>query len=242
MSSEPLADTHSSPIEARRILARACAVIFDFDGVIADSEEFQLCIWREILTHRALPHSNLNINAIAGLADREVIENVVPGLSACDYDQLVALKNACCRERAHEIKPVPGSQELLEVLSKRKHLYVCSSSREADIRSFLSYRFPKVQFRGIIARGAYKRPKPAPDPYLEAIRFAGLPRPLIIAIEDSDVGVASAIAAGINVIRLDRYGSNRVDRGIASLWELVEPLRLRDPEAFPPTRAGGADN
>ena len=186
-------------------LANADAVVFDFDGVLADSEEFQLRIWAEILSEDGLSTKRLNIPAIAGIPDRQAIENSVPGLTDEVYERLLNLKMQRCRARLHEVQPVPGAEALLTSLQGYKQLHICSSSHEANIREFLNRCFPKFRFDEIVGVESYTRTKPAPDSYLTVLKRRKLRSCNAIAIEDSEAGAMSAYAAGLQVIWLDRY-------------------------------------
>lgn len=212
-----------SSLENCRILARASAIIFDFDGVIADSEEFQLKIWAELLREDDIHYEGLTIAAIAGVPDRQAIQRAVPGLSAAYYDNLVKRKIERCRVRSHQIRLVPGIQPLLNSLVGHKQLHICSSSDEIDIRRFLKRSLPDVPFGEVVGKRSYPRVKPAPDPYLATLERVGLKSNQVVAIEDSEVGARAAQAAGISVICFDRYGlySKGVGHVSSSLFDLL---------------------
>ncbi|KAA3612564.1 MAG: HAD family phosphatase [Calditrichaeota bacterium] len=181
-------------------------IIFDFDGVLADSEFFQLKIWRELILEKKYAVSEFPIYAIAGIDDRIAIENLVPGLEPPAYDYLVAEKQRRCRARAQEVTPVDSALELLTFLNSSKRLYICSNSRAVEIHQFVQYNFPAIKFNLIIGKGDFVREKPDPAPYLKMLESAKISVAGSLVFEDSTAGVQSAQAAGLNVIYLNRYG------------------------------------
>ena len=207
--------------ESRALLASASAVIFDFDGVIADSEEFQLSVWQELLLEDGLAIDGLTIGSIAGVPDRIAIERSVPGLNPDYYANLEHRKKVRCRQRFHTIRLVPFSEAVLRRLQKTKELHICSSSDEDVIRTFLKMRLPDVRFGQVVGRSRYQRPKPAPDSYLTTLRAAGLSPTDVVAVEDSDAGAAAARAAGLHVIKLERYNASLPTYAIRSLQDLL---------------------
>ena len=188
-----------------QVLAQASCVIFDFDGVIADSEEFQLQVWGEVLASRGIQPAEFSVHTIAGLLDRESIKNLCPRGSEQDHAELVALKAQACRDRETEIERVPCICQVLESLAGHQKRFVCSSSAPDLIRGFLGRQLSHIQFDGVIGAGDYASFKPHPEPYLTVLKIAGVTADQAIAIEDSPTGVRSAQAANIRVIHFDRY-------------------------------------
>lgn len=198
-------------MDVLRAIAEADNLIFDYDGVLADSEEFQLDVWRQLFAERLLPTDHLSIASIAGVSDRLAVENSCPGLPAPLYDDLVKEKKRRCAEQAGRVEPVAGMRELLATLHPEKALFICSSSPRSTISSFVDRQFPGVAFQAVIGKGDYERPKPHAAPYLKLLEQTGISADRSLAIEDSLAGLQSARAAGLPVIHFDRYGSSAGD-------------------------------
>lgn len=193
-------------MNALDILSGARNVIIDYDGVIADSEVFQLSIWRVLLTEQGLPLDRLSLHAIAGLPDRQALERICPGLPSVQYEELVLAKKQRCGEKTDDIPPVPGTWRFLQSVSGVKNLFICSGSPVATIKRFLDRNFPGIRFGSIVGKGDYDLPKPHPAPYLALLERTKIRADHAVAIEDSLPGIESAKAAGLRVIQLDRYG------------------------------------
>jgi HAD superfamily hydrolase (TIGR01509 family) len=103
--------------------------------------------------------------------------------------------------REHGIPIIAGTHELLGFLEAAQLPFALATSSfqyQAELKlrvTGLEGRFPHV-----ITADDVPRPKPAPDIYLEAARRLGLPAGQCIAVEDSDVGVRAASAAGMTVL------------------------------------------
>jgi HAD superfamily hydrolase (TIGR01509 family) len=196
-------------MDALNAISEAKNLVIDFDGVIANSEEFQLAVWRELFTERRLPLDRLSLQAIAGFPDRRALAGLCPGLPTAFYEELVKEKKRRCIERVAEVQPVPGARQFLESVSGVKDLFICSGSPIATIERFLDWNFPSIRFHSIVGKGDYAHPKPCPDPYLALLERAKIRPQETVVIEDSQPGVESAQAAGLRVIRLDRYATTQ---------------------------------
>ncbi len=187
------------------ILQNSKNFIFDFDGVLADSEYFQFDIWQELIAEYKFTTENFHISAIAGIDDRIAIENLAPGLEEALYKQLVLEKQKRCRERLDEIRPVAGMQQFLANVAMKKNRFICSNSPAKEIGLFIGKNYPDIAFRHIIGKGDFEKEKPDPAPFLKLLQLCRINPAESVVFEDSIVGVQAAIAAGLPVIYLNRY-------------------------------------
>ncbi len=180
-------------------------IVFDFDGVIADTEFFQLNVWKILLKERNLPHNNLNLSAIAGVPDLVAITKACPGLRKQEYVTLVKEKKNRCDDDFETIKPVPKIGKVFDSYYKDKHFFVCSNSPKKLIDNFMEKYFPNVKIECIVSKGDFIKPKPDPEPYLLLLKNSKITTDESVVIEDSIAGIKSAQQAGLNVIYLNRY-------------------------------------
>ena len=208
---------------AFQIVAKSKCIILDFDGVIADSEQLQLDVWRDVLADYGLQSQNIDLCTMVGLMDDERIKIILPHRDLSLYEQLVQEKIQRCREKIGELRPVPGANRFLESIHLDKIVLICSSSPRERIIHFLSRFFPHICFAGIVCDGNYRRHKPFSDPYELAIKLANVDSTEALAIEDSWPGISSATGAGINVLHLNRYCQEFTGIvSIKSLYKLAE--------------------
>ena len=180
------------------------AIIFDFDGVIADSEVPAGHALAESLTAIGLPTSFDDVQATYyGHNAQETARRIEARLGR----PLPANFRAAHRARsqawfARGFEPVPGASDFL---AKTTHLprAIASSSRAAYIEWALD-RFGFAAHFGphIFSADGMERGKPHPDIYLIAAKGLGIAPKECLAIEDSPTGAAAAVAAGMRVVGL----------------------------------------
>lgn len=183
------------------------AILFDFDGVLVDSEPLHYECWCEIITPHGLQLSweNYEANCI-GVSDRAMIETLcrVTGRPEA-FDAIWAeypAKKALFRRRAVESVPMPQATRDVLVALESYRLAVVSSSGRAEIEPVLESAGVRQHFETIVTGDDVKRLKPSPEPYHTAAQRLGISRALVV--EDSPAGIASGRAAGFEVLEIAR--------------------------------------
>lgn len=180
------------------------AIIFDFDGVIADSEVPANRALAESLTSIGLPTSF--DDALAHYyghnwqeAQRRIEERLGGPLPE-DFRETHRVRARA--EFAKGFSPVAGAEMFLEA-TKGQTRAIASSSNPDYIRWSLD-QFALGHHFGdhIYSADGMARGKPHPDIYLIAASGLGVPAGTCLAIEDSPTGAQAAVAAGMTVIGL----------------------------------------
>ena len=153
-------------MEPRQLIKNTRAVVLDFDGVIVDSEVYQLSVWKELLRGRSLPEDDVTIEAIAGLPDEIAIRRLCPEQPDEIYDELVTEKMTRHWQRRNTIPLVPGIKEFLRSLEGDKVLGICSSSSRDYLEEYVAEHLYEICFSAIISSESYSKRKPDPEPYL----------------------------------------------------------------------------
>ena len=195
-------------------MTRASAVLFDFDGVLVDTEWAIYRAWRRTFeTHgHDLPleiYTRCIGSDFQSWSPKTHLEELT-GL-AFDWHDLDTRRQIEIRAELDGIGPMPGVRGLLEKLPHRglPAAVVSSSSREW-VDGWLEKLGLLHHFRSTVCRGDAPRIKPAPDLFLAAAgRLAVDPRECLV-IEDSLNGLTAAKAAGMRVWIIP----NRVTRGL----------------------------
>jgi HAD superfamily hydrolase (TIGR01509 family) len=128
-----------------------------------------------------------------------------------------------------ELVLVEGGQELLNQLYGAVPLGVASNSPRAVLLHILALLEITEYFAAAISAEDVARPKPAPDPYLAACQALGVDPRVSFAIEDSEIGIRSALAAGLIVIELagsPAPNTNGLPRSALRVGSLADP-RIR---------------
>ena len=185
---------------------RAAAIIFDFDGVLLESEYELNRLTAELLTELGHPTSfEEAIEHYTGLAGRHVIEviesRIGRPLPAEFHDRM---SEASRRALSEGIQPISGAIEFVTSLPARLPRAIASSSSSHWVRTHLDHLHLRDQFEPHVYSGRehVDRGKPAPDLYLHAADRLGVPISETVIIEDSKVGATGALASGARVIGL----------------------------------------
>jgi beta-phosphoglucomutase len=181
------------------------AILFDFDGVLVDSEPVHCECWQEILKPYGLKldWKTYREHGI-GAADRLLLARLCQQVSPpANLERLIAeypRKRELFQTRMLEREAFsPDVLELIRQLSEYR-LAVVTSSGQAEVESILIRAGIREHFRVAVFGGDVKKHKPDPEPYLLAVEKLGVRNALVV--EDSDAGVASARAAGLDVLRI----------------------------------------
>lgn len=187
------------------------SILFDFDGVLADTEPLHYQCWKKVLSGFGvdLPWDYYSRNCI-GTSEHDTIRAYL-GLAnpPLEFDQLWAeypRKKELFRELIRKEVPLAaGARELLgELRDAGRRIAVVSSSNRREVEPALITAGIREFFEALVCGMEVARLKPAPDPYLRAAELLGSKRPLVV--EDSAAGVASAQAAGFDYVRVASVG------------------------------------
>ena len=212
------------------------AIVFDFDGVLADSEMLHLRVYRELLGP-----SGVNISTeqycerYLGSDDEGVFAQVALDYGLMLGDEEIELLIA---EKAQRFEALVSSTDVMyptaaacvRRLAAAWPLGIASGARRSEIELMLRGAGLSDAFRFIVAAGETDRGKPSPDPYLRAAELHQAAPGECVAIEDSHAGLESARAAGMRTIGIGTtYPRDTLaaDVVIDSLDEVTEALVRR---------------
>ena len=209
-------------------------VIFDFDGVLADSEGLHLRAFPRAFADRGWTLTDEEYYATyLGWSDRDVVLAFARarGLALPGRDLLAVLTQ---KEQAYaallEAGDIlyAGAAPAVRRLGASFPLAIASGSLSREIHDALSMSHLASFFAAIVGADHVQEGKPAPDAYFEAARPLGLPPRHCVAIEDSPWGLESARVAGARTIGITHtYPAPRLtgaDRIVASLDEISPDL------------------
>lgn len=217
------------------------AIVFDFDGVLADSEPLHLHVYQELLEPHGIHLDQATYCArYLGFDDEGVFRQI-----AVDYKLLLGDEEIemLIDEKARRFEKLvasgnvlyPGAAPCVRQLAAAWPLGIASGALGAEIELMLRGAGLLDAFAFIVASGDTEHTKPAPDPYLRAAELHGVPPSACVAIEDSHWGLQSARAAGLRTVAVthtySRATLTEADAIVDSLDELtvdfVEKLALR---------------
>lgn len=181
-------------------------VVFDFDGVIVNTEPLHLQASRDALATRGLEISDEEYyERYVGYDDVGMFKQLAidRGLPWCSDDLQEMLVAKALRfeelEKSGAVL-VPGAAECVRRMAELSPLAVASGARPEEIERMLARLNLRSYFRTVVGSGDTPFSKPAPDPYLEAASRLRAQPARTIAIEDTAAGLASARGAGLKCI------------------------------------------
>jgi len=208
------------------------AVIFDFDGTLADSYDAITASVNHVRAANNLPPlPEAKIKAHVGRGLEQLLADLLPGT---DVERNVALyrEHHVTVMREHT-RQMPGARAAVEALKRSGRLLaVCSNKKVAFTRALLDSLGLAPFFDVVLGPDDVPRPKPAPDMLLTALRRLGVSADEALYVGDMDVDVQTARAAGLPVWVVPTGSADRAtleaarpDRLIDGLAELARAVQ-----------------
>ena len=184
------------------------SILFDFDGVLADTEPVHCACWAEVLATKGVTLEwDAYRRRYIGIDDRDMLRMLAAEASRpVPWEELWKLypaKKELFRSRTLSAPPFDAQlRPFLNGLDDRYALAVVSSSSCSEIEPMLEAGGLRRYFQTVVGGENVKHHKPAPDPYLLAAERMNIRAALVV--EDSEAGLASGRAAGFEVLAVRR--------------------------------------
>jgi len=178
------------------------AVIFDLDGVLADSEPWWNKIDAKLLAEHSVNYHGECHRDVLGVSYRLAVEfyKKAFGISAPTEELMRRRGEIATDFFAKRVGLFPSAKAVVEELRQLNlRLAVATSSVSASARPFLDRHQLTPLFDVIITGDEIVHDKPAPDIYLRTVQKLGVAVGACLVIEDSLSGIAAAKAAKMRV-------------------------------------------
>ena len=227
-------------------------VVFDFDGVIADTERLHLQAYQDVLRDRGMTLSAEDYEArYLGFDDVGVFTTVASDLGFAfdrgELERLIEVKGRRYTELVAAGDVVfSDAPECIERLAGDLVLGIASGALHQEIEDILNAAGLRGHFSAIVAADDVEHAKPAPDGYARAVELlsAELGRPSspagFVAIEDSRWGIEAAVAAGLPCVGVTTtYDAGALPGAAAIVSRLADIDRRSLAALCPPRGAAG---
>jgi beta-phosphoglucomutase family hydrolase len=180
-------------------------ILWDMDGVIADSYSFHFAAWQETFAKRGIKFTIEAFTKLFGARNDFIIGSIIGReLPEGDVKTMVQEKEEIFRRKAiGSIKPFPGAVRLLHAIKKGNFkLGLVSSAPKENINLVLSELNLERIFDCIVFGQEVSESKPSPQIYLLAAEKLEVPPNDCVVIEDSPLGVKAAKTGGMKCLAI----------------------------------------
>ncbi len=209
-------------------------VIFDFDGLIVDSEPFHYRAYSEVFKkygHTIDPEEYWVEFTSKGKGIAGEIERYNLKIDVKPEDmrrEKFGIYSGFCQ--SGEIKLFPDARRLVELLRTKYSIAIASGSWGHDIRTILGHADAQHLFPIILGKESATREKPHPDIFLNAAQAMGCPPAGCVVLEDALKGLDAAKQAGMACIivrnklnqNIDFHGADLIVSGLSEVLSLME--------------------
>lgn len=208
--------------------ARPAAVLWDMDGTLVDTEPYWLTAETELVHAWGGDWSiDDGLSLVGSSLERSSLIIASRGVELEPQEIIQVLTDRVIAQLADEVPWRPGARDLLVELQEAgiaTALVTMSIRRMADYIAAAA-GFPAFDI--VIAGDEVINGKPDPEPYLRAAQALGVDPTDCIAIEDSEFGVASAVASGATTVAVPLHVPLPPSPAY-TLWESLHGRTLQD--------------
>lgn len=178
-------------------------VIWDLDGVLADTTEAHFQAWAEALSAWEVPFDRSLFDRVFGMNNEDTLTELLG--RAPTQEEITGIaerKEDIFRRRAGElVRPMPGVIRLLDELEQGGWVQgVASSAPRANIDLLVDVFGIRRYFTAILSGDGLPAGKPDPSLFLQTARVLQLPPDRCVVVEDAPAGVEAARRAGMPCI------------------------------------------
>ena len=181
------------------------AVIWDMDGVIADTAPYHFKAWQEVFQKRGVNYSEEDFKRNFGKRNDAIIRNIIGGsISSGEVDVIgVEKEEVFRREVARNIIPLPGAMELIRLLKEHGvKMALASSAPIENIQLVTRGLGINNCFQVIVWGREVTEGKPSPQGFLLAAKRLEVEPENCVVIEDAIAGVIAAKRAGMKCLAI----------------------------------------
>jgi beta-phosphoglucomutase len=178
------------------------AVLWDMDGVIADTMQYHYSAWHDILKAMGVPITEADFRPLFGQRHDRIIRHFLGDMTHEKMEALSDRKQLLYRERvAKDIRALPGAIDLMKALQKNgiKSALASSATKENVDIIVQGLGITKL-FQAFVNGPEVAEGKPSPLIFQLAAKKLGVSPANCVVIEDAIAGVAAAKAGGMKCI------------------------------------------
>ena len=214
-------------------MSRSKAVIWDMDGVIADTAPYHLKAWQMVFHKRGVNFTKEDFRHNFGQRNDTIIRNTLGEvILQNEIDAIAKEKEENFRHTVRQnIKPLPGAIKLIKSLTEHKFkIALASSAPIENIQLVTTSLGINNYFQSIICGRDVTEGKPSPQGFLLAARKLGVEPQNCIVIEDAVAGVTAAKRAGMRCLAVTNTHSRQSLAEADLIVDTLEAISVNDLE------------
>ena len=207
------------------------AILWDMDGVIADTAEYHYLAWRDVFAEKDVDFTMEEFMGHFGQRHDTIIIDTLGTLPAAELIAINTEKQANYRRRvAGHIQPLPGAIALIRSLQEHGiKQAIASSAPQENILIIIQGLGIEDCFQAIVHGTEVTEGKPSPQIYLLAAEKLGVSPANCIVFEDAMAGVDGAKRAGMKCVAVtNSHPETRLQKAdlVVSTLEMVSVAKL----------------
>ena len=189
-----------------------CAVLWDLDGTLVDSEEFHWRAWRETMAAEGVPLTYEQFRETFGQRNDSFVPRWLGPGATLEHARRVAEEKEACYRRlvlAHGVDPLPGAAEWVRRLrGEGWKQAIASSAPRLNVEAMLKASGLAAWMDASVAAEDVRHGKPDPEVFLTAAARLGAEPGRCVVVEDAPAGIEAARRAGMQSIGIARNGAS----------------------------------
>lgn len=187
------------------------ALIFDCDGTLAHTMPVHWKAWQEVTARHGIHFPEDRFYSLGGVPTRDIVRQLATEQNRPDIDPLAFAreKEEAYFRRFDEIGPVEEVVAIARDHRGRLPMAVASGGSRGAITRVLNHLGILEWFGAVVTNEDVTRQKPAPDIFLEAARRLGVDPIRCRGYEDTDLGMQSIRAAGMEAVDIRHHTRGR---------------------------------
>lgn len=180
------------------------AILFDFDGTLADTMQRHFLCWKQTLEEVGVVINEGDYYPMEGSSLHKIAEKYTGSQEQQFINKLVVRKKKLYVDLyKHEtLAFYPGSVKLIQFLTKKYPLAIVTAGHEDQLRNTAPKEFLNL-FANLTCGDSVKSNKPSPEPYIAACKKLRKDPRTCVVVENAPLGVTSAIKAGCYCIGVE---------------------------------------
>ncbi|MBA7597583.1 Phosphorylated carbohydrates phosphatase [subsurface metagenome] len=207
------------------------AVIWDMDGVLADTAPHHLHAWQEIFSKRGVKFTEADFKRGFGIRNDAIIRNILGEQVTKDEIEAIAQEKEKTFRRiiGQNIRPLPGAVKLLQALDKHGvRMAIASSTTIENIRLIIGGMDIENCFKAVVTGHDVTEGKPSPQVFLLAAKRLGAEPENCIVVEDSVAGVVAAKSAGMYCVAVTNTHPREKLKEADLIVDTLEAVSVKD--------------